>query len=493
MKKLLFPLFFFWIHILVAQNYQNICTPGITFYRSPGNSFMAFRSDSVIPAGGGDTLFLSYRAIRALTDTGCFDTTNGSILGRKIYKTQAGWFYLFNRNGDTVKINTQATLNQSWRFCPLPANGYLEARVTSVISDSVLGTTDAVKMITLQAKDAGNNNIAHVLNQKSIGLSKHWGLSRMLDVFSAPNDTTLYTLAGKSLPAVGIQNLTWPEIYDYQVGDEFHYTGWASTATWKTIMKVLTRTDYGSDSVKYTFEHCQQQMSATYPHYTTVYDTITKTFSFLENPVNTWLSRLPREFISDGYFADDYWFSTQYFPDRRQKGISWGGFVFTEGWFDGDTCWRNGYGYSWTTSIENYTEGLGRTRTFWLQTDPPYFMQMEENLVYYKKGTISWGTPITTDCLSLLSIESKVAEVQRGITVVPNPAENEVQVTIHGFNPDDCCHFTLYNYTGARVCSGRAHSNQFILSREGYASGLYVLTISDRDGAIIGRTRIIFK
>ena len=212
MKKLLFPLFFFWINILVAQNYQNICTPGITFYRSPDNFFMAFRRDSVHAAGAGDTLFFSYRAIRKVADTGCMDTTSGSILGRKIYKTQTGWFYMFNRTGDTIKINTQATLNQSWRFCPLPANGYLEATVTSVITDSVLGAPDAVKVITLKAKDAGNNNMVHLLNQKSIRLSQHWGLSRMIDVFSVPNDTTFYTLAGKSMAAAGIQNLTWPEI-----------------------------------------------------------------------------------------------------------------------------------------------------------------------------------------------------------------------------------------------------------------------------------------
>ena len=493
MKKLLFPLFFFWINILIAQNYQNICTPGITFYRSPDNYFMAFRSDSVLPVGVGDTLFFSYRAIRTLADTGCLDTTSGSILGRKIYKTQTGWFYLFNRNGDTIKINSQATLNQMWRFCPLPANGYLEAKVTSIISDSVLGTQDAVKIITLQAKDAGNNNMAHPLNQQSIRLSEHWGLSRMLDVYSVPDDTTFYTLAGKSVPAIGIQNLTWTEIYNYNVGDEFHYTGWATTAGWKTIMKVLTRTDYGSDSVKYTLEHCQQLMSATYPNYSTVHDTIAITYSFLENPQNTWLSRLPGEFVRDGYSANNYWFSTQYLPDRRQKEISWGDFVFTQLWNGGDTCWRTGNGYSWTISTMNYTEGLGKTRTYWYQAEPPYSTQMEENLVYFKKGTISWGTPITTDCFTLLSIESKVAKVDTEIKVVPNPAETEVQVTLHGFNPDDSYHFTLYNYSGIRVCSGKVYSTQFIISRDGLASGLYVLTISDRDGAIKGRTRIIFK
>jgi len=493
MKKLLFPLFFFSINILIAQNYQNICTPGITFYKGPDNFFKAFRCDSIIPVGVGDTLFFSYRAIRTLADTGCQDTTSGSILGRKIFKTQSGWFYLFNRNDDTVKINSQATLNQSWRFCPLPANGYIEAKVSAIVSDSVLGSLDVIKIITLQAKDSGSNNITHFLNQKSIRLSQHWGLSLMLDVFSVPNDTIFYTLAGKSSPVVGIQNLTWPEIYDYQVGDEFHYIGLGTGAGWKTIMKVLTRTDYGSDSVIYTLEHCQQLMSATYPYYSTIHDTITETFSFIENSQNTWLSRLPGEFIRDGYSANDYWFSTKYLPDRRQKGISWSGFLFTQAWKGGDTCWRTGNGYNWAISTGNYSEGLGKTRTYWYQADPPYFSQMEENLVYFKKGTISWGTPITTDCFTLLGIESKKAEVQTWINVVPNPAETEVQVTLDGFNPDDSRNFTLYSYSGIKVFSGKVASNPFILSRDGLAPGLYILTITDRDGAIKGSTRIIYK
>jgi len=239
---------------IFAQDYQNICPPDISLYRNPSNGLLAFRIDSVQPNGTSDTVYISYRAIRFISDTGCLDTTSGSVLGRKIYKTQAGWFYFFNRDGDTVKINSQASLNQSWKFCPLPGNSYVEAKVTSVITDSVLGYPDDVKVITFQAKNSGNINISHILDQKFIKLSKHHGLSLMLDVFSVPNDTTFYVLAGQSNPAAGVQNLTWQEVYNYAVGDEFHFAGWATTAGWFKIYKVLARTDYGNDSVKYTME-----------------------------------------------------------------------------------------------------------------------------------------------------------------------------------------------------------------------------------------------
>ncbi|MCX6268713.1 MAG: hypothetical protein NTW16_15400 [Bacteroidetes bacterium] len=155
MKKLLFPLFFFWVNMLPAQNFQNICSPGITFYKDYSDNLKAFRRDSVFITGS-DTLFVSYNAIRDTTGE-CRDVGNGSVLGRKIIKKSNGFFCFFNRYQDSIFINTQATLNQTWKFCSLPSNSYIQAQVTSIITDSVLGATDQVKVITFQAKNSGNN------------------------------------------------------------------------------------------------------------------------------------------------------------------------------------------------------------------------------------------------------------------------------------------------------------------------------------------------
>jgi hypothetical protein len=494
MKKLIFPLLLLCASTVVAQNYQNVCTPGITFYKNNNNTFLSFRRDSVIPVGSNDTIFISYRAIRGIQNTSCLDTTGGSVLGRKIFKAQSGWFYLFNKSNDTLKINSQATLNQSWRFCPLPGNGYIEAKVTSIITDSVLGTTDAVKVIAFQAKDAGNNNLAHILNQKFIKLSQHYGLSRMLDVFSIPYDTTFYILAGKSFPAMGIQNLTSQEIYNYNIGDEFHFSGWASSAGWSKIIKVLARTDYGNDSVKYTMERCQKTSSANYPYYSTIHDTITATYNFLENSGNTWLSKLPGEFLRiSGSWADNYWLSTNSFPNRRLKGVTWGGFLYTWEFYGGDTCWNNVNGYNGPISTENFTEGLGKTRSYWYQTEPPATWQMDENMVYYKKGSETWGTPLATDCFVLVSNEDKATSMEPFAEVSPNPVETDARIFLNSFNPDDNFLYSLYNYSGMKVSEGTISLNPFIFNRKGLSSGLYILSISDRDGNIKGRTKIIFK
>jgi len=79
-----------------AQNFPNICSPGVTLYKSVTGKIKAFRMDSIELPGNNDTLFISYLAIRDDLNYGYFDTTNGSILGRTILKKSNSWFYLFN-------------------------------------------------------------------------------------------------------------------------------------------------------------------------------------------------------------------------------------------------------------------------------------------------------------------------------------------------------------------------------------------------------------
>jgi hypothetical protein len=471
-----------------GQDYQNICSPGITLYRNPSNSFGAFRQDSVIPAGSNDTIYISYRAIRSGSNPNCFDTTGGSVLGRKVYRKGNGWFWFFNRFNDTVKVNTQAVLNQTWRFCPLPANAYIQAQVTGIITDSVLGMTDDIKIISFQAKDASNNNISHPLNQKFIKLSRNYGLSRMLDVFSIPNDTTFLTLAGKTNPLVGVQNLTWKEIYNFNVGDEFHYTGSATDQGWRDINKIMGRTDYGNDSVVYTIEECQQHYTASPPYYYTVHDTVTAVYSY--NPSSGWwIPKMPGEFHSDYTWADGYWFEEHSFPGRRLKGYSEGAY-FKYSYYD--TCWQQNIGYQMVSSSWSYTEGLGLTSQHYQDFDPPYSQHMDQSLVYYKKGSETWGTPIAPDCSVLLGDGQNNKNVEGyNIEVVPNPFVDNAQVIMHGLPSSDDLTYVLYNYSGVIVRRGNIPGMTFTVDRQGLPSGLYILLISGDEGIIKAKARIM--
>jgi hypothetical protein len=496
MKKLLLFIFIISNHLLIAQDYQNICSQGTTFYKGPGNDFMAFRRDSLISLGNNDTLIISYRAIRdtsSINNNNCADTTNGSVLGRKIIKNHAGWFCFFNRTGDSVNINTQATLNQSWKFCNLPANGYIEASVTAVGPDTVLGLIDQVKTITFQAKDSAGNAIPHILNQRSIRLSQHYGLSKMLDVYFIPGDTAIYVLAGKTNPVMGVQDLTWQEINNFDVGDVFHYL-LSSVGTVSTIYKVLSKTSYGNDSVSYTMEHCSLSEGPSYPGHDTiitVHDTIIAKYFFTPSQDNTWLSRLPGEYFTYFGYADDYTFSM--FADKNRRVKSRGDdYVYT--WiYNGDTCWRNSEKMNaFTIYKQKYTEGLGKTMDYYYDYNEGQPQHYEEDLVYYKKGTATWGTPVSTDCTSLIGISPIEAKKAVTVSITPDPVETQVKILLGNVTEIKGYRFTLTDFLGRTILQNILPRNPYIFTRQG-PPGLYFISIYDENGNLLTRTKLIFK
>ncbi|HTX87971.1 MAG TPA: hypothetical protein VMC08_03200, partial [Bacteroidales bacterium] len=139
MKKI--KLYFFLVLILsggkvIGQNWQYVCSPGVTLYKNEGGTVKAFRLDSLSLPGNNDTAFLSYRAIYPVIIDSCFDTTNGGILGRRVFKYHDGTFLFFNDYHDTLTLKSTASLNQAWTFCRLSDTSRIEAKVTSVILDS---------------------------------------------------------------------------------------------------------------------------------------------------------------------------------------------------------------------------------------------------------------------------------------------------------------------------------------------------------------------
>jgi hypothetical protein len=485
MKKFLLLAFIFSIQFLQAQDYQNICTKGTTFYRSPSNEFMAFRRDSIVVNTNNDTTFFSYRAIRDTSAYNCADTTNGSVLGLKIVKTHSGWFYFFNRIGDTIKINTLASFTDSWKFCILSANGYIEAKVTSLENDSVLGIIDPVKVITFQAKDSAGNAVSHVLNGRSIRLSQHYGLATMLDVYYIPGDTNILVLDGKTIPKMGVQDLTWQEIYNYNVGNIFHYY-LSAAGNQSTIYKVLSKTANGNDSVTYVMEHCSKFLGSTY---FTVHDTLVFTYPLTPDPDFNWLPRLPREFIRQNQYAELYTFSLNAVQNLRVKSVS-SGYVFSK-----NSCWiKLGPGeYNVIAVEERYSEGLGRTRFYYYENDNGQIQQANEDMVYYKKGSETWGTPLATDCFSLVGVEPVQLMHGLNVRITPNPVRTQAEIQLQNPTENESYYFSIRDIYGRVIIQRNFDSNPYILFRDGIPAGMYFLSVQDQSGTAVWKSKILFE
>jgi hypothetical protein len=493
MKKILLLLLCFSGGMLVAQNYQNICTPGITFYINSAGKIMAFRQDSIWSPGNNDTIFISYRTIRPFFINGCYDTTNGSILGRRIYKKQDGTFYFFNWNHDTLTIKSQTAINETWKFCNLTGGSRIDATVINILTDTVLGLSDQVKIISFQAKDQNGNNIPHFLNLKTISLSRHYGITKTFDLYFMPdtltNDTASYMMNGKTALHLGIQNLTWRDIYNFDVGDEFHYTGnqtyWGyGSSGWNIIKRVLGKEVFGNmDSVKYTMEFCKiMWLPQPPPNIETTYDTVVESYDFITLGNDETVQKLPESFSSNGYGAPSFGRGI-WFPGRQtQEYIDFSYYLL-------GNCW--GFPFEPYYYTFDYSEGLGNTYKFHMEIDFD-MITWQEALVYYKKGSEIWGTPVALNCVTLIPVEEKTKPVFPDMRINPNPVETEAEISLEGFKQSGL-RYILYNNLGQQVYVREIHSDPLIFDRSGLPGGLYVITLVDDNNTILAREKIILK
>lgn len=476
--------------ILFAQSWQNICSPGTTFYRNSDTveNIKAFRLDSTLVLPGQDTAYYSYRTIRdSLNLFNCLDITGGSVLGEKVILTHDGWYYFFNRNDDTIRINTAATTGQSWRFCNLSGGGYVTAMVNSLTVEPVLGQSDQVKLITLQAKNQSGANISHPLNSQPFKLSQHYGLVTFFDVYFLPEQVKSYSLEGKSTPPMGVQDFGWRDVYDFSVGDQFHYEGHINNmggmADTKTIMNVIGKTGNGTDSVDYIFERCRRMEAAPPPGVTTLHDTILIRYNFLALDTITPFTPLPGELsvnspIMPGQIANRYSRRSTDFNNRQVKAIEYDNYNFG---ITLPTCWSYSLWEYW--HLEEYAPGLGLTHNQTLEM----WAGSQESLVWFNRGGETWGTPVAPDCQTLVGIEDHPVGVQPIVNVFPNPASDKITVTPTGSILEPLCTFRIYNLYGQMVKEHLVQSGTFELQVRDLQRGVYFWRISGMPGTTGGK------
>jgi len=478
--------------LLHGQDFQNICSPLITFYKSPASALKAFRRDSVALSGINDSTFYSYRTIRTRTGMVCKDTVGGSVMGRKVFKSHDGWFWFFNCIQDTIFLNSQGVIGDSWRIFNLPNGSYLQAQITAVEMDTVLGNPDQVKIITIQAKNSLGNNIPHLFNQKQIRLSKHYGISKLFDLYLFPNDTVSYTLCGKTSLSLGVHDLIWKDIYNYEEGDIFHYQGNVSSqyggGGWSTIYRVLSKTVYGNnDSVEYTMEYCKHLAQGYPPVVTNTFDTITVKYNWALYDLNyAFLKKLPEEFVNSGAYADQYFEKINNINGRHLKGRDINKYSYEAA----TNCWSF-YGYGvipiWTY---HYVEGLGQT--YYSYYVIPEFLptSSEEKLVYFKKGSETWGTPVSTSCNTLVAVEDQITLPGVQVLVCPNPVSSKSVISFKNLDPDQHPEVFIMDLFGRVVFRSRVKTNEIIFNRESVPSGIYILRVNNSNGLVCPAIRM---
>jgi len=492
MKKLFLFIAFLFGASAVAQNYQNICTSGITFYKNKSNKILALRTDSIKPLASGDTVFISYNAIRDSLSGFCLDTTNGSVLGRKVIKTHDGWFYFFNYRKDTLRIKSNAIMNETWQFASLPDNGYLQAKVTGSNVNFIITGMDSVRIITLQAFNSVNSPIPHPLNLSTIKLSRSYGLSRTPDMYYVPmGDTTEWSIAGKTTPAIGVEETSWRNIFTFSVGSIFNYKGEDTRGgidkKWDKISTVLSRTLYGNDSVKYTFEVCTDTTWGSPLVNSDYFDTISQTIVFAQEFEPDFINALPDQLIRIGNYSNWYYRHMGYYGNLRMEKCRYKNYAGNEG----PGCWEQIVGWD-----DEYRFATGLGCTFYNYGNMGYFIR--ESLVFYylpmpilKEGWEVWGNQISSTCLTLGENNIQVKASVTELSISPNPVSTTAELSLSCSPGLSGYTVMLYDQIGKLVFRRKIETVRWELRRGSLPSGIYFLIVSDFSGTKMFRKKVI--
>lgn len=458
-----------------STGYQTVYSHRKAYYQTELGKVETLKIDSV--AYLNDSVFYPSRAIRLVGDQ-CYSPYGSGWTGKKIVINNH-WNYFFNDDNDTIKIKTDAVLNENWTLFRRPDITII-ATVTKWDTATVMSVVDSVKTITLKIYDMSMSPLPHRLDGATIELSKNYGLTKTLNFHFVPEskyasadyETDKLNLVGITHPEQGVQNVKWFDVFDYQVGDEFHYVDWSNylmlggnASETKYIIRILKRENF-NDSIRYTEdiesllrykENASVDYVTTYDHYQSM-NVIYKNADFDREPgVPCFNEDSSAIYVNSAFSFDRRGFSETYLRDND--------------------CWRKSQIIDDTCMSLTYAKGRGvvvSSGGCWIDHG-----NSESQQVYYRKGTESWGVPLV-----LTGVED-IGD-QQVIDVYPNPVSDDLFVNVKGFSKS--CTFELLDAQGRLVQQTSLNVQNNHLNLHGLNSGLYFYRImSDNEQIKTGR------
>ncbi len=464
---------------LAAQNYRTVNPDRTGFFINEYNSITSLRIDSV-SANGDDTMYYPMKNIQEM-DWDCFSPYAPSWIGEKIIIKDNDYNVFFNRINDSIKIKTSAGLGEEW-LCYMSKDSLkIYATVTNLDTLSFLGVNDSVKTISFQACNKDDARIEHTINDKKVKLSRNHGLVKTLSFFFFPDLEGYYfydhhlqefSLSGLTNPKIGIDNLAWKEVYDFDVGDEIHVYyednqwgtgGYDRTITIKSAIKYLQK-ELNTDSIIYLVERKWRKetlwsdSSKVIIKHDTTNSIITDYHIF---------NKLPGEPIFFEYEAYSYSMGIDHGRLSKTEPSKYSWIMEWEDtcWFipAGDDCWPD----------YTYIEGLG-CPYYWCE-----FLsiggEMQNNLVYYKKGGETWGNPY---------VISDIEESNNGppFELYPNPVNDILFIKTTQENIPYS--FSLWDLSGKLLFESAVEEADYCLTDFKLSAGLYYYRIINKSGRI---------
>lgn len=348
-----------------AQNWQCIKTDGEYIYGILSSGDKTIRIDSVYHSSGF-TYYINPPTIRWTGE--CQNPFGFSFLGKKIFSDNDGFYHFINSNNDTLHVNSNAEVNESWIFYSNEGeNIRIWASIDAITFEPFSGTTDSVKIIKFTAKDTAGLNVQHTINSRNLKLSKHYGFSKIFNFDGCPQSTSTNTLVGINPIQKGYTNFGDKEIWDIQPGEEFHIIHESeSSAPWaysysgtRLIKKCIDRWGNYDSALYLKYLVSNRYNSSGYA--TNIFDTVyapyfsTEVIRFNDTERRSWNSAPGETYLFTDYSttyattyktlsSSDSLYQTKEFAEPQIQRIS-------------DSCY--GYQYVYEAGYEYCVKGAG--------------------------------------------------------------------------------------------------------------------------------------
>ncbi len=490
-----------------AQDYKAIKADAeYFFYDSIARNIIAIRIDTTTKIDD-DTNYCNFNQLRPTDYGNCYVIDGGSWLGYPVIEKPDGMFvfkifdYTSADSVDTYRIHTHSGINEPWIFYSFHySSEYVEAQVTEIKLMTFIGITDSVKVISLTRKNAFGEILPNPLNTQKIWLSKNYGLIRLPkfdDFRSREPNSPFYEIVGKTNPEIGITNLKTMQIYDFQPGDEFHivhnakyfYSSPYPDEITSTISRVLERINYPTnDSVSYKIEKCELRCfrkSVTEATFSYSTKTEIQTFSSAKNPeleseplesvlsanFNNWATESVMGVLNDPnlvFYQIPYKVINPYFMFQEMSNNCFQQLLIDDFFF------RVGY----------YFKGLGGPYTYFSGSG---WYENSDVLKYYKKGSKTWGIPLSCDSLMHVGLPERPTNQQ--ITIFPNPTSGIISIHL----PEGArlpCKLSILDISGRIVENQTIKHSRETFNLSDLSAGLYIFQITSANLEIF-RERII--
>jgi len=467
-------------YLLVSSDYL-LFEPSAEFgyqmgcYKCGGERFISgIRIDSSAQSGFSTTHYLNNEIV--FTESWCY-VTGPSILGDSIVEDTLGKSMCYTMDGREIVMNRYLNIGESDTMFIYEDGSYISLTLDTHLEESFLGVLDSVKTFSLQKHSEDGSPIEDRVNDLSMKISKSHGGIQLINFRDFPmiqdGSPVLELISDSQLNSASLY-LTYGDIYDFEVGDEFHYhnentslgPGRRENVVRRVIAKDVGITD---DTIVYTYYENKWGYKLVFDgngDYTNEYFSGERTYSESYSNLSDSIffpNSMPSEAIISEYvvsnklmFRDLDMYSNRFVI--RENGLI----------MEIEECMSPPPGGG---TFTYYIVGCGHIYNL-------VYAEIEEDclpcehLVYYKKENEVWGEPLST----------KTGIRETKINVYPNPTKNSLFIEFS--NPEyEVYTLTIYDNLGRQVMLlDDLSDNQVELNVEKYKSGLYFFKLINSEG-----------